>query len=235
MRWGDRAQALAVLIFAAAACVIPAAAADAASGFFGEDAIPQTAGMQRFDKWTEMLVRYKQEEPLNTKKPCVTERIDLAGTPRPVDFCKLGPWLDFIRKVKLGTFSVDMLTEVNRFLNKFPYVEDITNFGVKDFWTTTQEFINFSGDCEDYAIAKYYTLKALGFDPASMRIVAVMDMNLGLGHAILAVHFKDENYILDNQFDGATQASRIKHYQAVYSINETQWWKHIQAIPGLTR
>jgi predicted transglutaminase-like cysteine proteinase len=206
-----------------------------APGLFGEDEILQTTGMERFDKWNDMLARFLAQQPKSDKKPCQTDLMPIAGTPRPLDFCKLAPWREFVQVTKRQTMSPDVLTEVNRFLNKFPYVEDVVNFGVRDYWETPSEIMNFSGDCEDFAIAKYYTLKAMGVDPNSMRVVAVLDLNLNLGHAVLMVRLNNENYILDNQADGAIPASRVKHYQAVYSINEGQWWKHIQGLPKLTR
>jgi len=46
-------------------------------------------------------------------------------------------------------------------LNNISYVTDITNWRQKDYWATISQFLNRDGDCEDYAIAKYYSLKEI--------------------------------------------------------------------------
>jgi predicted transglutaminase-like cysteine proteinase len=69
-------------------------------------------------------------------------------------------------------------------------------------------------------------LKYLGFNPDKMRIVAVKDMNLRVGHAILAVYVEDKIFILDNQIKVVVDSRRIHHYKPVYSINEKYWWRH---------
>ena len=47
-----------------------------------------------------------------------------------------------------------------------------------------------SGDCEDYAIAKFFALRQLGFGAEQMRIVILWDEIRGIGHAVLAVYQK---------------------------------------------
>ena len=57
-------------------------------------------------------------------------------------------------------------------------------------------------------------------------MVAVKDMNLKVGHAILAVFVDGKVYILDNQIKIVVEAKKIRHYRPVFSINETNWWRH---------
>ena len=51
---------------------------------------------------------------------------------------------------------------VNRFINQWRYRSDAENYGHSDYWATPIEFMTRSGDCEDYAIAKYVSLRELG-------------------------------------------------------------------------
>ena len=95
------------------------------------------------------------------------------------------------------------------------------------------EFLTRLGDCEDYAITKYVTLKRLGFDVSQMRVVVVQDLNLATGHAVLMVQLDGATYVLDNQIRQVTQEGQIRHYRALYSINEHHWWSHI--YPGTKR
>jgi len=87
------------------------------------------------------------------------------------------------------------------------------------------------GDCEDYAIVKYLSLRILGFRESELRVVAVKDLNLKVGHAILMVIVKDKKkkkryFVLDNQIKKVVEAKKTRHYQPVFSINKNFWWRH---------
>ena len=118
------------------------------------------------------------------------------------------------------------IAEVNKMMNLADYVQDQTNWGISDYWASPGEFLAKFGDCEDYAIAKYMALKYLGLPAESMRVVAVKDLNLKVGHAILAVYLEDSVVILDNQIKIVVDSRKIRHYEPVYSINEKAWWRH---------
>ncbi|MCW8835244.1 MAG: transglutaminase-like cysteine peptidase [Rhodospirillales bacterium] len=118
------------------------------------------------------------------------------------------------------------IAAVNTYMNEAKYITDPINWGVKDYWATPGEFMAKFGDCEDYAIAKYISLKILGFDVDSLRVVAVKDMNLKVGHAILAVYEGGKILILDNQIKQVVDEGTIRHYVPVFSINEKFWWRH---------
>ena len=83
-----------------------------------------------------------------------------------------------------------------------------------------------NGDCEDYAIAKYFSLRWLGLKPEDMRILVLHDMNLRVAHAVLVVYHRGRALILDNQVRGVVEADAIRHYRPIYSINEQHWWLH---------
>ncbi|MEG2004957.1 MAG: transglutaminase-like cysteine peptidase, partial [Bilophila sp.] len=81
-------------------------------------------------------------------------------------------WEDF--KSKTETLSpLEQLKAVNLFWNKWPYREDRDVYGKADYWAIPEQFRKNSGDCEDYSIAKYFTLRALGVDIDTMRIVVL--------------------------------------------------------------
>ena len=111
-------------------------------------------------------------------------------------------------------------------MNRSKYIQDAKNWGIKDYWASPGEIYAKFGDCEDFAIAKYMALKYLGFDPGILRVVAVKDLNLKVGHAILAVYFNKRILILDNQIKIVVDSRKIRHYQPVYSINEKYWYRH---------
>ena len=138
---------------------------------------------------------------------------------------KFRKWVVFLDLIK-NEPKFDQIKAVNNFMNKSRYIQDKKNWGKKDYWAAPGEFLAKFGDCEDYAIAKYMALKYLGFDTNKMRIAAVKDMNLKVGHAILAVYFQNRIVILDNQIKVVADSRKIRHYNPVYSINEHNWWRH---------
>ena len=56
--------------------------------------------------------------------------------------------------------------------------------------------------------------------------MVLKDLNLKIGHAVLAVYLDDKILILDNQIKVVADSRRIAHYRPVYSINEQHWWRH---------
>ncbi|MBO6827891.1 MAG: transglutaminase-like cysteine peptidase, partial [Sneathiella sp.] len=100
------------------------------------------------------------------------------------------------------------------------------NWGVKDYWAIPKEFFPKFGDCEDYAITKYFTLRALGWKAEDMEIVILQDLNLRIAHAILVVKFEGKKMVLDNQIGLVVDSKRIRHYRPIYSVNENGWWRY---------
>lgn len=135
-------------------------------------------------------------------------------------------WQKLMLELK-GKPAMEQMQAVTKFFNAWPYRLDKDNYGMNDYWAAPLEFIKNSGDCEDYSIIKYYALKRLGFDSQNMRIVALMDKILNLGHAVLTVYVNGEVYVLDNQTNGVFPTSRFKHYAPQYSVNEFFKWAHI--------
>jgi predicted transglutaminase-like cysteine proteinase len=164
-----------------------------------------------FTKWTGMLARFQ----------AAGERCP----PSPLMPCPAGDWHAFLADLG-GQDRMSQLTAVNTRINAAYYVGDERNWGVPDYWATPFEFMARDGDCEDYAIAKYLALKALGLDPAAMRIVIVDDLDLGQPHAVLTVDTGGHTLVLDNLTGQVVDAAAVRHYRAIYSINESGWWLH---------
>jgi predicted transglutaminase-like cysteine proteinase len=125
-----------------------------------------------------------------------------------------------------GTSARAKLESVNRFVNGAPYVRDQDRVGTLDHWSSPLEFLAEGGDCEDYAIAKYVSLRELGMAPRDLRIVVLEDRSRGLAHAILAVRVGSEILVLDNQSDTIETFQRVPHYDPYYAVNEEGRWLH---------
>lgn len=134
-----------------------------------------------------------------------------------------------LRDQASGLTKMDQLRLVNKFWNTWPYREDQPNWGKPDYWEIPAEFLKKSGDCEDYAIVKYFTLKELGFDPRKMRLVILRDTVRNLPHAVLAVYLDGDAYILDNLSSAVLSHKRMGNYSPQYSVNEFGRWAHIKS------
>lgn len=197
-------------------CMNPDAAfaARGLTNFTGKEI--RSDNLRPFPKWTGTLERYFNQLTLQSR-PCGSVRFNP---------CALWQWKAKVDSLR-GKPILTQLKEINHYLNTVPYVLDPVNWGVPDYWATPNEFFDVNGDCEDYAIAKFISLRALGVPNDKMRIMIVQDMNLGgIVHSILAVNVDGETLILDNQIPNVVRASGIYHYRAIYSINETAWWRH---------
>jgi len=121
------------------------------------------------------------------------------------------------------------LEMVNRFFNRAEFVDDIDHWGEEDYWATPVELLSTNGgDCEDFAIAKYLTLKAMGLPDEQMRVVYVKSLELDQAHMILAWYQTPgaEPLILDNLIDEIKPASQRPGLEPVYSFNGKGLWRN---------
>ena len=135
-------------------------------------------------------------------------------------------WQTMLRD-EAGQPRFEQIQMVNQFLNRWQYRTDEQNYGQRDYWATPLEFLRRSGDCEDYAIAKYISLRQLGFDAETLRMVVLRDVVRDLPHAVLAVYLDGEVYILDNLTTAVLPQEQVRQYVPYYSVNETTRWAHV--------
>ncbi len=185
----------------------PAAATQDYPELFGTTEVP-SSDLKLFPKWRGAVDRFLGEQSGCAPGQCDGER-----------------WRRFIEEMR-GKEPRAQLAEINRRMNESPYILDPINWGVPDYWATPFQFLRRDGDCEDYAIAKFMVLRALGVPNERLRIVVLQDINLRIAHAILVVYLDGEALVLDNQIESVVPATSIRHYRPVYSINEEGWWLH---------
>lgn len=216
--------------------VLPQVAAVAqtnTSGLFGSREIRST-NMKSFDKWTEVWRRHNLQRAAASEEGPLPSSVERNCRGRNRVKCSREAWNNFIAQQQATAsveeenpvLSLGLLQAVNHYMNRSPYIVDPVNWGIPDHWATPDEFFMKDGDCEDYAISKFVTLKRLGVDPSLMRLVVLQDENLRIAHAVLAVELAGVFHILDNQVDSVLPHNKILHYRPVYSINEDGWWLH---------
>ncbi|RXJ71885.1 sulfate adenylyltransferase [Veronia nyctiphanis] len=116
---------------------------------------------------------------------------------------------------------------VNAFFNQLHFVDDLVLWGQEDYWATPIEMIGSNaGDCEDFTIAKYFTLRELGIDDDKLRLIYVKALNLNQFHMVLAYYPRpgDDPLLLDNLDPEIKDASKRQDLFPVYSFNGSRLW-----------
>ena len=124
----------------------------------------------------------------------------------------------------------EQLARVNDFFNqRVRFVDDIDLWGQPDYWATPMETLaHGAGDCEDFAMAKYFTLLALGVPVEKLRLTYVRARLAAAGgaatyqaHMVLAYYASPdaEPLVLDNLVPGIQPASRRTDLLPVFNFN----------------
>ena len=138
-----------------------------------------------------------------------------------------------------GRDDAAKLKAVNDFYNqRLAYVEDIDNWGQLDYWASPLESLGkAAGDCEDYAIGKYFTLTSLGVPHAKLRMVYVRASIAGapngfVAHMVLAYYPtpEAEPLVLDNLQPGIHRAGERPDLSPVFSFNAEGLWQGVGSI-----
>lgn len=140
---------------------------------------------------------------------------------------RLRDWTSLLDAL-MQTSSDEKIERVNRFFNALRFIPDEEHWKQVDYWATPLEFIaSNGGDCEDFAIAKYFTLKALGVDSERMRLAYVKAIELNQAHMVLIYYpqAQQEPLVLDNLRNDILPASQRKDLLPVYSFNADGLWQ----------
>lgn len=175
----------------------------------------KSSNISIFPKWTAVLARSTHQISM-LDKGCIKS---------PTNPCAGEAWLNFLDTLRHKN-RMEQINAVNSYMNSVRYIKDSKNWKINDYWETPLEFLERNGDCEDYAIAKFISLRMLGIPDNAMRIVIVNDQNIRAIHAVLTVYVNGKAYLLDNQIKQLIAADSVRHYRPIYSINEQGWWRH---------
>jgi len=144
-----------------------------------------------------------------------------------------------LQEVMRGVQDLDddgKLAALNQFFNRrILSREDIDVWGQVDYWASPLEMLDKgAGDCEDFAIAKYFSLVALGIPIHKLRLVYVRAQIGGPGgavqaHMVLAYYALPnvEPSILDNLISDVRPASRRSDLSPVFSFNSEGLWQGV--------
>jgi predicted transglutaminase-like cysteine proteinase len=139
---------------------------------------------------------------------------------------RLLAWQVLIRTDSSKT-DIEKLKKVNDFFNKIRFVDDAILWKKKDYWATPVEFLSTNGgDCEDFSLAKYFTLKALGVHESKLNMTYVKALELNQAHMVVTYYAtpQAEPLVLDNLIKDIRPASKRRDLLPVYSFNGSGLW-----------
>jgi predicted transglutaminase-like cysteine proteinase len=125
------------------------------------------------------------------------------------------------------TDELEKLRKVNDFFNQLTFVNDIDHWGKEDYWATPLQMLTTNGgDCEDFSIAKYFTLREMGVPAERLRLTYVKALRLDQAHMVLT-YFPTPDadpLVLDNLENTIRTATERDDLQPVYSFNGEGLW-----------
>jgi predicted transglutaminase-like cysteine proteinase len=161
-------------------------------------------------KWTELQLRIRADEAT------------LAACSPNISHCPESA-RRFLSIIELGRIQHGraQLGWINRAVNlAIKATSDWAQYGYADFWASPlQTLSSGAGDCEDYAIVKYVALRHLGIAPDDLRLLIVRDNMRQAMHAIVAVRYEYEWFILDNRTMAILNADQPRHYNPLFAMD----------------
>jgi predicted transglutaminase-like cysteine proteinase len=166
-------------------------------------------------RWTDVLARAARDTAPSARRSvhCMMPADELPAE------CGAEGWraaFGGLRDLSVG----DRIAGVQAVVNKLPYVPDLANWGMADRWATPAEMFARGGDCEDFALTKYFALRELGLAESAMRLAIVWDSQDSEQHAVLFVEADGRNWVLDNKFAAPVPAAEVAgRYRVIWSVN----------------
>ncbi|BAN50094.1 transglutaminase-like cysteine peptidase [Metapseudomonas resinovorans] len=135
---------------------------------------------------------------------------------------RLQAWQDLLQSGRQLT-ERQQLEAVNRQINQqVRFTDDRALWQRSDYWATPVETLaKGAGDCEDFALAKYFTLLQLGVAPDKLRITYVRALKLRQAHMVVSYYETPdaEPLVLDNLVDDILPLSRRDDLAVRYAFD----------------
>ena len=161
---------------------------------------------------------------LSDEEQAIVRRIEQAYTKQAA--MRVTAWRQLL-KASRQQEELEQLKLVNDFFNQLKFLDDIEIWGREDYWATPLEFLGAGGgDCEEFSIAKYLSLRELGVDDKKLRLIYVKALTLNQFHMVLAYYPTPSAVplLLDNLTADILQASQRPDLQPIYSFNGSKLW-----------
>lgn len=202
-------------MLAALSLAAPANPVMAGQTFAGYEELALRTGAN-FPKW--QLVRAQISEEAHAVERCL-----LSGD------CSAPAAADIAGGIKDLTEApaLEQAEAVHWLVNARPYREDRRQFGRNDVWQTPFSFWRQGGDCEDYAIAKYMALRALGFSPEELRLTVLTSRMRREVHAVLLIEVEGAWYVADNLRRSLRLLEQYDGWKPIFSVSDAGAWRYV--------
>ncbi len=143
-------------------------------------------------------------------------------------------WKALTKITKKSPQSLKTLRNINGFFNKMLSKKDVDVYGAGEYWATPYEFLhNGGGDCEDYAITKYFALTYFGWDSQKLWVVLLHENIRNTGHSVLIAQDKKGFFVLDNLSKPAHLLIPAKQYAKNVTpfalVNDNGLWLRVNS------
>ena len=172
----------------------------------------------------EKKIIYDKPISLEETIPGIIPETIIQKAEKKYDICVRSRYEAFNAKMhELQNSSTEVkLEEINNFFNNVPYADDIEIWDQRDYWATPLEFLGKDkGDCEDYVIAKYFSLRNLGIESEKLYFSYVKSVEFTRTHMVLS-YFKTPSsipLILDSINFKIFPADKRKDLTPIYNLN----------------
>lgn len=155
-------------------------------------------------------------------------RESMRGRFGPAGLQRLQAWLDLLEQLQ-GQAAAQQMAAVNAFWNRELVASlDAKVWRQEDYWATPLESLGRgAGDCEDFVIGKYFSLRKLGVPTHQMRLIYVRARTGGIGstqsiaHMVLGFYATPQSdpLVLDNLVPSMQRASQRSDLTPVFSFD----------------
>ena len=108
-------------------------------------------------------------------------------------------------------------------------VAAIASYGKTNNWAAPTRYFRCEDRSEKYAVAKYLSLRLLGFHAERLRVVWLRTKDGKSQHAVLMVQLADQSFVLDSRTDKITTDDMLKKEQPICSLNGRRFSVHWDA------
>ena len=206
---------IAVMLLIPGICRVPAHAAQPFLAYF-ERSLPSG---QNFPKWNAI------GDSLSQEIAAVEGCLGGAGCPSRAAGEIAGRLADID-----GGSPLSRAEAVHDLMNSRPYRDDRRQFGRSDVWQTPFAFWRSGGDCEDYAIAKYMALRALGFSDTQLRLTVMTGRASREVHAVLLIEIDQRWYVADNLERGLRPVEAHDGWKPEFSVSAAGAWRYVARL-----
>lgn len=205
-------------------CLSPAYADNSRPAFLKGSMLESVSAASALPQWNRVLEQYVASEQIYQ---------DCYDAPFTCPTRGMEMWQRFVRSIKDDP-AHRQIEMVNTWFNKLPYKQDDWVYGERDYWASMDEFLEHSGDCEDFAMAKYLTLRQLGIPAKEMWVATAYDVYSGTDHAFLIVDYDGETMVLDNRKVTVEAKEHSRRYRPHYLFNELNVWTYDEPVMART-